>query len=121
MSFMVDAGETRDVIRLAGNVDINCAAELKRMLIETISSEKELRVDLANATDLDITAIQLLWAAAREADKLGVSFSVAGQVPENIRCAVRDAGFENLLASVVPESCASDSPCSANRECDDRR
>ena len=74
------------------------------MLMETISSRKELQVDLAHANRLDITAVQLLWAAAREAKQMGASFAVAGDVPENISCAVRDAGLECFLAPMISKA-----------------
>jgi anti-anti-sigma regulatory factor len=96
-------GRTRCVIRLEGDIDITCSDELKRTLIEAISTRKELQVDLARATDLDVTAIQLLWAATREAKSLGASFGVAGQVPENIINTVREAGFEKFPVPMSPQ------------------
>jgi anti-anti-sigma regulatory factor len=101
-------GRTRCVIRLEGDIDITCSDELKRTLIEAISTRKELWVDLARATDLDVTAIQLLWAATREAERLGVSFGVTGQVPEKIISTVREAGFAEFpvpsITQVEPEN-----------------
>jgi anti-anti-sigma factor len=90
------------VLKLEGEIDVSCSAELKRGLIEAISSGKEVQLDLAQASDLDVTAIQLLWAARREAEKTGVSFVVAGDVPENIGRAVCEAGFENSPLAVTP-------------------
>ncbi len=57
-------GETQCVIRIEGEVDIASAAELKDMLITAISSGKEVQLDLEGASDLDVTAVQLLWSAA---------------------------------------------------------
>jgi anti-anti-sigma regulatory factor len=88
--------ETRCILRLEDDIDITCSGELKNMLIEALSSRKEVRVDLEGATDLDITIMQLLWAAALQARRSGASFAVLGVVPENIECAVRDAGFETF-------------------------
>ena len=95
-------GESRYVIRLEGDVDVTCAAELKRMMIEAIASRKELQVDLTSATDLDVTAVQLLWAAKREAEKVG-TIGTLGPVPEHIVMALREAGLENFLMPVLPE------------------
>ena len=97
-------GRTRCVIRLDGDIDITCSDELKRTLIEAISTRKELQVDLARTTDLDVTAIQLLWAATREAEKTGASFGVTGQIPENLIGTVRDAGFEKFPVPTIPRS-----------------
>ena len=78
MSITLDVADTHCLVRLEGNTDIGCSTELKSVLVEAISSGKELRVDLTGATDLDITAFQLLWAAAREAEKSGALFALSG-------------------------------------------
>ncbi len=89
------------MLRLEGEIGVTCAAELKRALIDAISSGREVELDLAQASDLDVTAIQLLWAARREAEKAGAPFAVAGDVPEKIGRAVSEAGVENFLVAVT--------------------
>jgi anti-anti-sigma regulatory factor len=81
---------------LEGEIDITVAAELKKLLLQAMASGTDLRVDLDTATGLDVTALQLLWAAQREAGDSGVEITLAGQVPENISVAVADAGFEKF-------------------------
>ena len=80
-------------IRLEGAIDVGCAAELKELLIEQLKSGGAVYVGLESATGLDITAVQLLWAAAREAQRVGVEFALKGQMPEAVRCALADAGI----------------------------
>jgi len=89
--------ETQYVICLEGDIDVTSSAEVKRLLINAISSRKEVLLEMAKATDLDITAVQLLWAAVREADKAKLPFAVAGQVAEGIRRSVREIGFDDFL------------------------
>lgn len=120
MSIALEEGETRSVIRLEGDIDITCSDELMRTLVEAISSQKELRVDLAGVTDLDVTAMQLFWAAAHEAEKRGISLAVTGQIPEAIRCAVREAGFENFPIAVIAQNGQPHSPVSPAESADDR-
>jgi len=93
---LADEGK-RCVIRLEGEVGIAVAAELKTKLVEAMAAGKQVHVELEKATDLDVTALQLLWAAAREAEKAGNSFTVA-QVSEDMRSSVRDLGFEDFPA-----------------------
>lgn len=95
------ANETQCVINLQANVDISDAADLKQALLDALLSHKELRLDLAGVTELDITAVQLLWAAARESQREGVSFTIIGAVPEEITATVRDAGFDAFLESAT--------------------
>ena len=103
LSITFDGSATRCALKLEGEIDVTCSTELKRVLIEAISSGKEVQLYLAEASDFDVTAIQLLWAARREAEKAGASFAVAGDVPANIRRAVCEAGFENFPVAVTPK------------------
>jgi hypothetical protein len=124
LSIAFEEGETRCVIRLEGDVDITCSDDLKRMLIEAISSRKELQVDLVRATDLDVTALQLLWAATCEAGRIAASVAVAGSVPDGIGTSVRDAGFKTFPIPVRPEACpaaSAGSPTENATECADDR
>ena len=63
MPVNLDQGEAQCVIHLEGEIDISSAAELKKLLLLALQSGKELRLDLERATELDVTALQLLWAA----------------------------------------------------------
>lgn len=58
-------------LRLQGEMDINCAADFKTLLIQALASGKDMELDLRQATALDVTALQLLWAAEREARGVG--------------------------------------------------
>jgi len=53
-------------------------------------------VDLEHTTELDVTALQLLWAAERKARASGMGFSLLGRVREEISVALSDAGFETF-------------------------
>jgi anti-anti-sigma regulatory factor len=55
--------ENSIAIRLEGAVNIADAAELKGMLQEAFGSDQELRLDLKEATDLDICILQLICCA----------------------------------------------------------
>jgi len=88
--------DTLTFIHLEGGIDIGCAAELKDLLIEKLKSGSAVYVSLESATGLDVTAVQLLWAAAREAQRVGVEFGFKGQTPETVRCALAEAGIEEF-------------------------
>jgi anti-anti-sigma regulatory factor len=88
------------VICLEGMIDIASAAELKTILLEALKSGKALCIALDHSTDLDVTAVQLLWAAEREARASGVEFSLAGPVPEPVSAALKDAGFDSFPVPV---------------------
>ncbi len=81
---------------MEGEINIAAAAELRNVLLQALASEKEVRVDLERATELDVTAWQLLWAAERGARGSGRGFALAGRLPEEILAAAMDAGLEKF-------------------------
>jgi ABC-type transporter Mla MlaB component len=102
----LDAGETRCTLRLEGDIVIEDSAELKRAMLEAVSYRKDVQLDLASVAEFDLTAMQLLWAAGREAAKQGMNLSITGPESERIMVAIREAGFENLPGQVraTPDS-----------------
>jgi anti-anti-sigma factor len=91
------------LVRLEGEVNISSAAELKKILIEALATRKELHVDLEHASELDITALQLLWAAEREARGSSVGFTLVGDIPEAISATLVGAGFEKFPIPPSPK------------------
>lgn len=100
MSIAVEKAEEATMLRLEGTIDIASAAELKAALVNVLDTGKPLRLWLAALVDLDVTAIQLLWAAERGANASGVEFRLGGQVPDTLSAALKEAGFERFP---VPE------------------
>jgi hypothetical protein len=83
----VDRGETRWLIRLENDWNITSAAELKCLLLEGLEAAKAIEVDLERAQEIDVTLLQLLWAAGRQGGR------IVSHVPEAAAKAARDAGF----------------------------
>lgn len=99
MSVILDQSTTPPVINLQGEVNIRCAAELKDILIQSLALVGPLHVDLSAINEIDITAIQLLWAAEREARKAGEEFLFVGVVPEIVATIVNNAGLRLPLGA----------------------
>ena len=82
------------LIRLEGECTVTSAAELNRLLLEGLATGRDLRLDLQTADEIDITVLQLLWAAGREAERTGAS--IALRMSEPAAMAMREAGFERF-------------------------
>jgi len=93
----LDQSENSSVIRLEGAIDISAAAEFKKLLLQACGAGKEVRVALDGATDLDVTAVQLIWAARRWAERAGVDFTLSGAPPESVLSALGFAGLQHFL------------------------
>ena len=83
------------LLRLSGAIDITTAAELKAMLLRAFEGSKRIQVSAEGVSDLDVTALQLLWAARKHAARLGVGFAISA-APAPIGNLVAELGMEEL-------------------------
>jgi anti-anti-sigma regulatory factor len=100
MGITLDESKSEVVIGLDGVVDISSAAELKTLLLRALNSGKKTHVSLDKATDLDVTAVELLWAAEREGNKAGARFSFTGPAQAEVSAALGEAGLQQFIASM---------------------
>jgi anti-anti-sigma factor len=91
------------LVALRGVIDVACAAELKAILLDALDTSTEAAVSLEGATYLDVTAIQLLWAAEQQARRSGLPFRLQGPILESVLVAVADMGLPSFFASVPAE------------------
>ena len=68
--------DTHTLIQMNGDATLGSAAGLKAELLEALATGLDLRADLSRVGDIDLTVMQLLWAAAREAGANGREFNV---------------------------------------------
>jgi anti-anti-sigma factor len=84
--------ESRSLIRLEGEFNIASSVELKQALLAGLAAGMDLHLDLEQLANFDITAMQLFWAAGKEAQRTGVKFVIP--VTEVAARAASAAGFE---------------------------
>jgi anti-anti-sigma regulatory factor len=63
------------ILNLTGECVVNNAGETAQLLLGAIQSNVEVTVDLGKVERIDTAGVQLLLAARKEADDLGVSLS----------------------------------------------
>jgi ABC-type transporter Mla MlaB component len=100
VAITMDGNDLTSTVRLAGEVDISGAMELKDRLMEALAAGKEVRLELSGATALDITAIQLVLAVERAAKMAGVAFGIEGSVPGPLALTMVEAGLPPLTEIV---------------------
>lgn len=96
MPLTFDQSDKQCLVRLAGEIGIASAAELKKLLLEAVTSKTDVLLDFEQATDLDITALQLLWAAEREAHQKNLDLKISGQLPSELVSLAVEAGLEKF-------------------------
>lgn len=83
-------------VTMDGNMTIEYAAELKDVLLKAVDS-KGIILDMKKVTLLDLSCIQLLWAARQSMAEKGMQIESRGALPEVIRIKQEEAGFEAIL------------------------
>ena len=85
------------LLRLEGEVKLSSAKELQGLLLECQASGGDLQLDLERTGEIDITLLQLLVAAGREAARSGAGITAG--VSQAAAAAAREAGFDRFPGS----------------------
>ena len=64
------------IVFLKNKVTIAHSEKLKELLLQAISFEQNIRIDLADLHDLDLTALQLLYAIKKSSEDKELVFSI---------------------------------------------
>jgi ABC-type transporter Mla MlaB component len=100
---ILESNGTECILHLDGDCTLTSAAELKSALIQALAERASgqaaqpvntVCLDFGRAGEVDIAALQLLWAA-EQAARAGERRLVS-RVPEGIRGLARDAGFDSF-------------------------
>jgi len=94
MSVTVEQASQGSRVRLAGSITVNCAAELHRALLDALHTKQNIEMDMEQTTELDASAIQLLYRACVAAGNAGLCLEPAGVLPSVVEAAFRDAGLD---------------------------
>lgn len=104
MAVEVDTREGIRYIRLTHALDIAQAAELKCALMDSIATSPRVSIEVAEASALDVTIVQLLWAALSHAKLAGSDLVVEGPVSEAVERSLLGTGIFPLIASLMGTS-----------------
>lgn len=102
-----DRAANEAVVRIDGVCTIEQAATLKPLLLEGLEQTDDVRVDVSRVTDTDLSFLQLLCAAHKQALITGKRFTVEGGLADVIVRRAREAGLTRH------RGCTSD----VNKEC----
>lgn len=94
MSIALTQSDNTSLLRLDGEIDISCAADLTVALLEALAAGKAIRVSVDEVTELDVTAFQLLWAAGRQAKQAEIGFTVTGEMRGAVRESLSAIGLD---------------------------
>ena len=82
---VADIGERVAVVSIHGELDLNCAGELREALNGSEGQGRSLVVDLVGATFVDSTALGILNAASKGLQRAGGSLTIVASDPRILR------------------------------------
>ena len=109
MSINSAVSESR-LVRLEGDLTVETSAQLKQLLVDALLSQGDLELELTNVTTIDVTALQLFWAAAQEAKRAGKAVSIRGPLPDSVNRSIAESGLESLLNALSSASTSAAAP-----------
>lgn len=89
-ALMIDNEKT---LNLGGPLIIDRAAPLKAELTEALSENKKVFLDISQAEDLDLSCLQVIYAARRSAAASGKELHFIGTIPLRIVNRLAASGF----------------------------
>lgn len=81
------------VVDWEGSVTIERIAEVKKEVQESLDQADILYIRLDKLAKIDVSAVQLLYAAHYEAEKQNKEFKITGTIPEALRERLTAGGF----------------------------
>jgi len=104
MSLQLQEFRNRSVIQLEDSITLNCASELRDLLLQVLNSKNQIEIDVSRVTEFDLSALQILYAARLAANQTGAGLSTASPVPEVVRAAIQESGIELIFESPSQEA-----------------
>lgn len=107
MAIEAEGRGTREVLRIAGPVTVQRAAELKAALVGALAKADQVAIDLSRVTEVDLCGLQLLCSAQRTASQSRKRLAFAGLAPDIFRRAAGEAGVcvRTGCGAEDPEKC----------------
>jgi anti-anti-sigma regulatory factor len=87
--------ETREaaVLKMGGRLTVERVSEMKGKVLKALAKRKDVVLELKKLSEVDLSFIQLLFAAQRSAERRGRRLKLGGPVPDIFTKAVDDTGF----------------------------
>ena len=105
MDSKIEKTDGGTVLTLYGDVTIQSATELKGILLEQLTGNTDLIVDLSYVTDCDISLFQLLCAARKKSISNKKPIGVSGCSPA-IQQVMSSGGFLRESGCIAGDDCS---------------
>jgi len=94
MAIALDSSAVDTRIRMPDSVTVNSITELHRQFLEALRAKQSIEIDFDQTTELDASAVQLLYRVCQSAGSADLTITVAGTLPDLVQKTFRDAGLD---------------------------
>ena len=99
IDFNIEKRDDEQVVTISGELTIESANELKKILMKSITKAGHVVLEIGNVTEMDLSCLQLFYSAHKRAKESGKSFRLKGGCPDAFKKAVEDAGYLRSLCA----------------------
>ncbi len=92
----VEESGDKKTLSINGELKIQDAAELQKVLIESLENTEHLDLNLENVTGIDMSCLQLLCSAHKTMSSSDRRLTLSSSYPEVVREAVNDSGYQQF-------------------------
>jgi anti-anti-sigma factor len=96
MDYTVQDGAEATNITFRGDLTIQSAGQVRRVLREALDSCQTIKISLKNIESIDLSCIQIFCAAHKTAFKADKRLALEAALPETAVLAIEQAGFDCL-------------------------
>jgi anti-anti-sigma factor len=89
----MQAGQTPKIVNLSGSLTIDRAAALKDEMLAAIKDSENVVLNISQVEELDLSCLQVIYAADTKAKAEGKSLHFAGSVPASVAKRLAACGF----------------------------
>ena len=81
-------------------MSINNAVDLKKKICAAKMTSENIKIQISNIDNLDLTFIQLIYSLKNNLSELGKKVEIHSELPENTEKLLRNSGFNKIINTV---------------------
>jgi anti-anti-sigma regulatory factor len=93
MALAYQEANNHGILKLAGDLTLGQAEELRMILIKAIISVDQLTLEFDDVHEVDLSCLQLFCSVHRSAVRMNKQVAFSGRYPAAFEKVVRDAGY----------------------------
>ena len=102
--YKVDKSDDKKILSINGDLTIQNAAELQKILIECLEDTAHLTLNIENVTEIDMSCLQLLCSAHKTTLNTDKGLSIDGSPSAIFQEAVNVSGYQQFSGCELDKS-----------------